>query len=164
MKKDEKIPLEGKLSILFTVIMIALLTIQIVLRYFFGKSFAWVEEVSRYFFVWGVYCYIIFAAKNDNHIRITFHLSKFSEKTQKIIMSFADVLWLMFNLIVVYVSIKYVMSMFEYPYYSQTLHFNLVYVYMIVPIGFFFLSVRVFQTMIKRLRSSVVIRDQRADM
>ncbi len=77
--------------------------------------------------------------KNDNHIRITFHLSKLSEKTKKIIISFADVIWLMFNLVVVYVSIKYVMSMFEYPYYSQTLRFNLVYVYMIVPVGFFFL-------------------------
>ncbi len=164
MRSKEKVPLEGKLAILFTVIMISLLTFQIILRYFFGKSFAWVEEVSRYYFVWGVYCYIILAAKNDNHIRITFHLSKLSEKTKKIIISFADVIWLMFNLVVVYVSIKYVMSMFEYPYYSQTLRFNLVYVYMIVPVGFFFLSVRVLQTMIKRLRSNVVIRDQRADM
>ena len=164
MKKNKKVPLEGKLAILFTVIMIVLLAFQIILRYFFGKSVAWSEEVSRYFFVLGVYCYIILAAKDDNHIRITFHLKKFSGKTQKIIMSIADVLWLIFNSIIVCVSIKYVISMFEYPYYSQTLHFNIAYIYMVVPIGFVFLSVRVLQVMIKRLRSKVIIRDQRVDM
>ena len=163
MRKEEKVPLEGKLAILFTVVMIGLLTLQIVLRYFFGKSIAWMEEVSRYFFVWAVYCYIILAAKDDSHIRITFHLKKLSERTQKIVLSLADSMWLAFNLIVVYVSIQYVVSMFEYPYYSQTLRFNIAYVYMIVPIGFTFLSVRIFQAMVKRIKSHVVIPDQIID-
>ena len=164
MENKQKVPLEGKLAITCTLVMIALLTMQIILRYFFGKSLAWVEEVSRYFFVWGVYCYIILAALDDSHIRITFHLKIFSEKIQKAILTTADVIWLVFNVIVAVVSIQYVASMFKYPYYSQTLGFNLVYVYMIVPIGFIFLSIRVTQVMIKRLKLRILIRDQRADL
>jgi len=164
MGEKEKIPLEGKLAIVFTLSMIILLTTQIILRYFFGKSIAWVEEVSRYFFVWSVYCYIILAAKTDNHIRITFHLSIFSKKIQKVIITIADILWLIFNIVVVFVSIRYVASMFEYPYYSQTLGFNLVYIYMVVPLGFIFLTVRIFQTMMKRLKRQMVVRDVRADL
>ena len=164
MEKKEKIPLEGKLAITFTVFMITLLTVQIILRYFFGRSLAWVEEVSRYFFVWGVYCYIIIAAREDNHIRITVHLQLFPEKIQKIIITTADILWLIFNLIVVVVSARYVASMFQYPYYSQTLGFNLAYIYLVVPLGFIFLSIRVIQVMIKRLKERMLIRDKRADL
>lgn len=164
MVPPRKIPLEGKLAIAFTLVMITLLTTQIILRYFFGKSIAWIEEVSRYFFVWSVYCYIILAAVDDKHIRITFHLKLFPENIQKLIITFSDLLWIIFNIIVALVSIKYVISMFQYPYYSQTLGFNLVYIYMIVPIGFIFLSIRVSQEMIKRLKKKMLIRDQRADL
>jgi TRAP-type C4-dicarboxylate transport system permease small subunit len=145
-------------------VLIVLLTVQVLARFVFNKSIAWTEELSRIAFVWVVYSSVVYAAKLDKHIRLTFVLMALPAKGQKIILTIADFLWLSMNLLITYQSILYILRLFRYPYISQTLGINLVYAYFIIPFGFAAMSFRIIQCMIVRLKSDIEIHDSRLDM
>lgn len=164
MKPEErKIPPEAILSAICLSILVFLLSMQVILRFCFGRTLAWSEEAARFAFVWAVYFGFVLAAYEDKHIRVTAALWIFPEKIQLYFLTFADFLWTVFNVIMVYFGIVHVFEMIEYPYISQTLGINLLYVYAIVPIGFLWMGVRVIQSSIKRLQGKSEIQDSRLD-
>ena len=76
---------------------------------------------------------------------------------QKIINIFADTVWCIFSGIIAYISIKYVLEMFKFPYYSQTLRINLAYAYLIVPFGFTMMTIRTAVNTVKRFSKGTEI-------
>jgi TRAP-type C4-dicarboxylate transport system permease small subunit len=159
-----KAPVEAYFAIVFTLILIILLSLQIFFRFVLNKSISWAEEVSRFAFVWSIYCGFVLAANHDRHIRVTLQLKLFPEKIQKWLLTVADSLWIIFNIVVAFYAVKFVLSMFRFPYISQTTGINLVYVYAVIPLGFIFMTVRIVQTAIRRFRREIEIKDYRADM
>lgn len=140
---------------------VALLGLQVIARYGFGRSFSWLEEVSRFAFVWAVYFGFIMAAEADRHIRVSVQFDGLPRGGRKLMLTLADFLWLIFNAVVIWHGYHFTISMFEFPYISQTLGINLVWVQMIVPLGFLFLSIRVTQVMIDRWRFDILPEDSR---
>jgi len=140
---------------------VALLGFQVIARFGFGRSFSWLEEVSRFAFVWAVYFGFVVAAEADRHIRVALHLQLLPEKARLIMLTLADTLWLFFNAVVIWHGYHFTISMFEFPYISQTTGINLVWVQMIVPLGFILISIRVIQVMIARWRIGVELHDAR---
>ena len=161
--EERKVPPEAILSAICLSILVLLLSMQVILRFFFGRTLAWSEEAARFAFVWAVYFGFVLAAYEDKHIRVTAALWMFPKKIQIYFLTFADILWTVFNVIMVYYGIVHVFEMIEFPYISQTLGINLLYVYAIVPIGFFWMGVRVIQSAIKRLKTKSEIHDSRLD-
>jgi len=159
-----KAPIEGFFAILFTLALIILLTLQVLFRFVLSKSISWAEEVSRFAFVWAVYCGVILAANEDRHIRVTIQLKLFGERTQKWILAAADIFWIIFNSILSFFAVEFVLSMFEFPYYSQTTGINLVYVYTIIPIGFVFMTIRIIQSVIRRFGQRIELKDSRMEL
>lgn len=51
---------------------IAILTMQVVLRFAFNQPYAWAEEVTRYLFVWTVFLGAIVGLVNGSHVRVDF--------------------------------------------------------------------------------------------
>ena len=49
-----KRPIEDYAASFFLAVLVILLTVQILLRFAFGKTLSWSEEVSRFAFVWAV--------------------------------------------------------------------------------------------------------------
>src|SRR3954470_8179557 len=74
---------------------VSMMTMQILLRTLFGAPFAWVEEVSRYAFVWCVYLGSIIALAHGTHIRVLVLVELFGEHGQR----FSDRLTWFVNLI-----------------------------------------------------------------
>ena len=54
----------------FLAVMIALVFMNVVLRYFFSKGFAWSEEIARLCFIYLVYLGSIEAARDNRHLLI----------------------------------------------------------------------------------------------
>ena len=157
-------PIEGFFAILFTLTLIVLLTLQVLFRFVLNKSISWAEEVSRFAFVWAVYCGIVLAANEDRHIRVTIQLKLFGEHTQKWILAVADILWIIFNSVLAFFAVAFVLSMFEFPYYSQTTGINLVYVYTIIPLGFVFMTIRIVQSLVRRFGQRIELKDSRMEL
>ena len=163
MKKPKR-PIEAYAAGLFLAVLVILLTVQILLRFFFGRTLSWSEEVSRFAFVWAVYFGFVLAARDNKHIRVTAQFTCLSPKLRVVLFTLADTIWSLFNFVMVFVSGKFTLSMIRYPYVSQTTGLNLLWVFMIVPIGFAFMGLRVIQVMISRIKGRVAFSDSRLDV
>ena len=148
-----------------TAILVVLLSIQVFLRYVLRTNISWSEEVSRMAFVWAIYGSIAYAAKHDKHIRLTFVVMMLPTKAQRWVLAFADLVWMGMNVLVTYHSILYIQRLFRFPFISQTLGINRVYVYFIVPVGFLLVTYRIAQNLVRRFRTEDLdIHDSRLDM
>jgi TRAP-type C4-dicarboxylate transport system permease small subunit len=164
-EKRERESVETIMTYVFTAVLIAMLSIQVFMRYVLNRNVTWSEEVSRIAFVWMIYASIAYAAKHDKHIRLSFLLMALPPVAQKVILTIADAIWIGLNLLIVYQSVFYILRLFRYPYISQTLGINLVYTYFIVPLGFLLVTYRIVQNIIKRLRKKELdIHDSRMDL
>jgi TRAP-type C4-dicarboxylate transport system permease small subunit len=65
---------------------------QVITRYFFGYSIAWIEELTRYFMIWMAYLGSAVLFKDNDHIRMDLIFRKLPVKYQ-------DYLYILFELI-----------------------------------------------------------------
>lgn len=78
------------LAALFFVGMIITVLMAVVLRYFFGFSFRWTDELTRYLFIYMVFLGIPIAFREKIHVTIQFFISLFSKKIQRLLQIFCD--------------------------------------------------------------------------
>ena len=126
-------------------IIIVLLGIQVFLRFLFNSGIEWAEEIIRYCFVWMNYVGVALGAKKLGHIRITAFFSSFSQGGQKVILAVADVLWVIFNIMIVYISWEMIIIMLRFKTMSPILQINIAWVYLIIPLGFALTTIRILQ-------------------
>ncbi len=138
---------------------VTLLFIQIILREVFSYTLTWGEELARFSFVWFVFFGAVVAARLSAHNRVTFQFKKFPKKVQNYIEAFADLIWLSFNFVMIYKSIWLINSMMQFTYVSPTLGWSMAYVYMIFPIAFTAMSIRIIQVNYLKLIKGIDIRD-----
>lgn len=122
---------------------VLLLFVQVMARQLFGYSFAWTEELSTYMFIWFAYLGAVVAAKMAAHNRVTFHLKFMPKVMAKTLTAFADVLWIAFNMYFVYLSYDFVFNRMNAFWKSQTLGIPMKYIYLILPLAFTLMSVRI---------------------
>jgi len=138
---------------------IILLFIQIICREVFSVNISWGEELARFSFVWFVFFGASYAARLSAHNRVTFQFRWFSKKTAKYIEAFADLIWIVFNIVIIHKSIFLIRSMLEFPYISPTLGWSMAYVYLIFPIAFTLMTIRIIQVNYLKIVKGIDIRD-----
>lgn len=144
---------------------VLLLFAQIVSREFFEHSFSWSEELATYMFVWFVFFGASYAAKLSAHNRVTFQFKPFPKKVVNVIEAIADLFWLGFNVYFVYLSLDFVLFKMNVFWKSQTLGVPMKYIYLILPIAFTMMSIRIIQVNYYKLIKGIDIRDpEKADV
>lgn len=169
--------LESYLCQILLVFFVCLLFLQIVLRLVFGlmdtlshyivffekydlpASLPWGEELSRFAFVWFVYFGATFAARLAAHNRVTFQFKIFPEIVGNISMLLADLIWIVFNTTMIFFSINVIKEGFQYPEYSPTLDWVMAYVFMIFPLAFSLMNIRIIQVNIMKYILKMEIAD-----
>lgn len=137
--------IESYLCRLLLVVFVTLLFTQIVSREVFGHSVSWIEELSTYLFVWFAYFGASHAAKISAHNRVTFQFKPFPKWVESFCTFVADMIWVAFNLYFTYLSYDFVFNKMNLFWKSQTLGVPMKYIYLILPIAFFLMSIRVVQ-------------------
>ena len=140
-------------------IFVILLFAQILSREFFGYSFSWSEELATYMFVWFVFFGASYAARLSAHNRVTFQFKAMPKRVVHIIEGIADLFWLAFNVYFVYLSFNFVFFKMNVFWKSQTLGIPMKYVYLILPLAFTLMSIRIIQVNYMRLVKGIDIRD-----
>lgn len=138
---------------------VCLLFAQIVSRELFSYSISWIEELSVFMFVWFVYFGACTAAKLSAHNRVTFQFKMLSPKTVKIIEAFADCFWLFFNVYFIWLAYDFVFNRMNKFWKSQTLGIEMKYIYMVLPIAFVLMTIRILQVNYDRLIRGADIED-----
>ncbi|GAA6191890.1 TRAP transporter small permease [Phaeobacter gallaeciensis] len=138
---------------------VILLFVQIVSREAFGYSFSWIEELSVYMFVWFVYFGASYAAKMSAHNRVTFQFKFLPDHYIKYIEAFADLFWIFFNVCFLYLSYDFVFNKMNKFWKSQTLGIEMKYIYMVLPIAFALMTIRILQVNYRKLIKGENIAD-----
>jgi len=142
---------------------VVLLFVQILLRQFFQYSLPWGEELATYMFVWFAYLGATVAAKMSAHNRVTVQFKLFPPIVKKICLALSDLLWVAFNLYFVYLSYDFVFHRMNLFWKSQTLGLPMKYFYMILPIAFALMSIRILWNNYLSLVKGVEIVDPEAE-
>ena len=140
-------------------IFVTLLFAQIISREVFGYSFSWSEELATYMFVWFVFFGASYAAKLYAHNRVTFQFGKLPKKVTNIIEGIADLFWIAFNVYFVYLSYNFVFFRMNKFWKSQTLGIEMKYIYLILPIAFTLMTIRIIQANYLKLVKGIDVRD-----
>lgn len=126
-------------------VFVCILFAQIVSREIFGYSIAWSEELSVYLFVWFAYLGASVAIRKSAHNRVTFQYKLLPKDKVWMAELLADAVWLVFNLIILYLCYQFVFEKMNNFWKSQTVGVPMKYVYMILPLSFLLMSIRVVQ-------------------
>ena len=122
---------------------VALLFAQIIARQVFNHSLAWSEELSTYMFVWFAYLGAVVATKMSAHNRVTFQFKYFPAWVGKYSLVLSDLIWVAFNVYFVYLSYQFIFVFMNAFWKSQTLGVPMKYLYMILPIAFSLMTIRI---------------------
>lgn len=124
---------------------VVLLFVQIVSRQLLGVSITWIEELSVFLFVWFAYLGASYATRMAAHNRVAFHLAVLPRRHARIVEAIGDLFWLSFNLVFVFVSYDFVFNKMNKFMKAQTLGIPMKWVYVILPLAFALMSVRIIQ-------------------
>ena len=137
---------------------VCLLFMQIISRQLFDYSFSWTEELSVYMFVWFVFFGASYAAKLAAHNRVTFHYKWMPHKVSTALELISDLIWVGFNCYFVYLAIDFVSFLKPFVK-SQTLGIQMRYIYLILPIAFSLMTLRIIQVNYYKFVKGIDIRD-----
>ncbi len=140
-------------------IFVTLLFAQIISREVFNYSFSWSEELSTYMFVWFVYFGASYAVRLSAHNRVTFQFKKLNKKTVNYIEGISDLFWIAFNVYFIYLSFNFVFFKMNLFWKSQTLGVPMKYIYIILPLAFTLMTIRIIQVNYLKLVKGIDIRD-----
>ncbi|OEO24672.1 C4-dicarboxylate ABC transporter [Pseudomonas sp. J237] len=142
---------------LFVIILFA----QILSRNLFNHSLSWTEELVTYMFVWFAFFGASYAAKLAAHNRVTFQFKLMPRKVAVALEALSDLIWVCFNCYFVYLSVIFFMKANVF-WKSQTLGIPMKYLYLVLPIAFTLMTLRVLQVNYYKLVKGIDIRDPEA--
>ncbi len=155
--------IESYICRILLVIFVTLLFAQIISREVFGYSIAWSEELSVYLFVWFVFFGASYAAKHSAHNRVTFQYKWIPGKLSIALEALSDLIWIGFNVYFIYLSYDFVFNKMNLFWKSQTLGIPMKYIYLILPIAFTLMTLRILQVNYLKFIKGVKVRDPESE-
>ncbi len=122
-----------------------IIVVEVVLRYAFNTGLSWAPEIAGFCMVWMVYMGAALGVKERFHIRVFVGVMALAPKPRLFFVLLADLVWLVFNLVMIWYSIPFLQSAYKYPNLSPDLRINLFWPQTIVLIGYVLITVRLIQ-------------------
>ena len=116
-------------------IIIPLLFINIIMRYFFGNAIKWSEELARYIFLWQIWLGASYGVKKSKHIRIDIIFNKLSKNAAYNLENIITVICLCFCAFIAFRGNELVSKVLELGQLSAALRLPMGYPYLSVPVG-----------------------------
>lgn len=106
----KSIPKDGEviLSACFLTITVAVVVLNVILRYLFQSGLFWVEEVATTCFIWSVFIGAAAAYRHKMHIGIDLITKLFPQKTRDIISIVISILMVLINGYITYLSTLFI--------------------------------------------------------
>jgi TRAP-type C4-dicarboxylate transport system permease small subunit len=110
-------------------------------------------------FVWFVFFGASYAAKLAAHNRVTFQYKLMPAVCRPILEFISDLVWIAFNCYFIYLCVDFIFNRMLPFNKSQTLGIHMKYFYMVLPIAFSLMTVRIIQVNYYKLILGIDIRD-----
>ncbi|WP_298069495.1 TRAP transporter small permease [uncultured Mailhella sp.] len=126
------------------VFFVSVVFMQIILR-FLNMSLSWTEEIARFAFIWFILFGACYATRLCALNRVTVQFMKFPKKVGDYCMLVSDCVWLAFCVIMAWYGYRAVMDLEEFPYFTPALDWDLGKVYLVFPLSFALMAIRIVQ-------------------
>lgn len=144
---------EEVILVIFSAIMVAVIFLQVIMRYVFDNSLSWSEELARYCFIWLVYIGISYGVKKQRHIKVDVVLLLLKERGRLIFMILSNLLFLFFCLFVIRYGYGIAMQILDWGQKSPANQIPMGIVYLAAPIGMGLTAIRLIQNLIKQFKA-----------
>ena len=137
---------------------ILIITFQTAYRYIISHftdgagSAIWTEELARFIFIWISYLAAPLAIKNRENIRVDFIFDRLSDKWQKIFWIVNTSCFLVLGIVVVSMGISLIQMQIRFPQITPALQIPYYIPYLILPIGFGLMVLRLVQDLVKEVK------------
>ena len=154
---------ESYICQILLVFFVCIIFLQTILRAT-GDSLQWTEEIARYAFLWFILFGACYATRLAALNRITMHFSRFPPAVRTAMLLFGDLLWLIFCLVLAWHGYLAVLDLAEFPYYTPALGWDLSKIYLIFPLSFALMAIRIIQVNVIKyiLKQEILDPDQQA--
>ncbi|WP_067728907.1 TRAP transporter small permease [Oceanobacillus damuensis] len=139
---------EKVLITLSMIIMVVLIFIQVFTRYVMGDAMTGMEEAARYLFIWLIFLSIGIGFSDKAHISIDIIIDRLPIAAQKALRQFVYIVLFGIFIYFTYQGYLLVENMMGFGQNSATLQIPMWLVYLSLPVGFLFASLRLIQTSI----------------
>lgn len=113
---------------------------------------SWTEETARYIFIWISYLAVPVAIKQRNNIRVDMLYEKLSPRFQAISWVIVDLAFLTLTGVVLIMGMDHLKMMMKFPQTTPALMIPYFIPYLILPIGFGLMSIRILQDLYARVQ------------
>ncbi|MDR1508913.1 MAG: TRAP transporter small permease [Synergistaceae bacterium] len=128
-----------------------LIFLQVVMRYVFGNSLSWSEELARYLYVWQTWVASSYAVKRGRHLRITSLADKTSQKSRVVVEIAVLAIWLAFSIFLCYIASSLCRKIFNQGQVSSAMGLPMWIAYLAVPTGTVLMSFRLVQQLARNI-------------
>ena len=122
-----------------------LITINVILRFFFGAGISWNDELVRYLIIVLTFVGSAVCVRTGKHIAIDLLSGRLKGNKRNYLMLFINIVGLIFMLSVAIFSIKMIQNNVKFPQLSPALQIPMWIPYLSIPIGFGLASIRYIQ-------------------
>ncbi len=144
---------EVLLALLMTYIAVCMI-VQIFMRHVMGASLSWSEESIRFAFIWLVFLGFGLAVKEDRHISITFLKDQVSDKIKFYLSLFSNLIFFVYSCMMLWFGVSVVSAFIKSGQTSPALGVPRYLVFIVAPIGFALLIMRLAQSTIKLFKNA----------
>ncbi|MGM0904087.1 MAG: TRAP transporter small permease [Bacillota bacterium] len=144
--------IEKVFLVFFSVIMVAVIFLQVVMRQL-DHSLSWSEELARYCFIWLIYIGISFGVKEQKHVKIDALLVFLNKKGQALLHFIANLFFMAFALYVLIFGYELANQLLQFGQKSPANQIPMGFVYMATPFGMGLTLIRLVQNQIKLIRT-----------
>jgi C4-dicarboxylate transporter DctQ subunit len=135
--KLEEYVLVGSLAVT-----VALVFLQVIMRYVFNNSLSWSEELTRYIFIWQIWLGASIGLRDKKHIKVEVLESILSPGWKLAFDILASLIWLAANGFLLYSGTLLVIDLFQKHSVSTALQAPLWVVYAALPVSTFVIIIR----------------------
>lgn len=143
------------LVILGATVIVTIVTIEVVLRYIFGLSLIFTEELARYLMVWIVFLGGALAVKDDSHIRINVLVQRLGPRLGRLVRITAHGLTMLLLVVLTVEGAKILPRQLDQM--CITMDTNMFYFYLAIPVG----SILMIIFILPRIRDSISRRPEK---
>lgn len=144
------------------VFFVVTLFMQIILRAI-NMSLSWTEEIARYAFLWFILFGACYATRLSALNRVTMQFTKFPRWVKDVSIFISDLIWLCFCLAMAWYGYRAVMDLVEFPYHTPALDWDLSRVYLVFPLSFLLMAIRIIQVNVMKYVFKQEIEDPDAE-
>ena len=143
------------LVILGATVIVTIVTIEVILRYIFGLSLIFTEELARYLMVWIVFLGGALAVKDDSHIRINVLVQRLSPRLGRLVRITAHALTMLLLVVLTVEGTKILPQQLDQM--CITIDTKMFYFYLAIPVG----SILMIIFILPRIRDAISRRPEK---